>query len=628
MDPKHLLLAHGEKAVVLVVAGACAWFAVSSFTDESIRPKGVTQQIIDEHITAIDQRMQSKDVPTLKPAPPYLESMKARFGKDVPSPTRMSWLMNHVDIGGIGRGIYFYIYELSQPTVSARDNIGTIEIVVQPPRNGGSSDRISSEWEKPWVRTTERTVQNSARLLGVIMQIQIGQGQWRPFKAPGVLDGGFIPLEVLKKTGGKFSLPTEAVWQRHAFRVESVVKATGFTGENEKADETILVHDAHEQPYEAPKDWGTLFDEWSEDKEPGHEVFMRQWVKGEKNVAVPGVVLAKNEQIYLSDWNAPLDASVQATADVRFAFEKSSTDPSDPSKEVATFMLSKQFKGKGGAVNAWLDKPEIFKLSKGEVLGGPRDVLPPDSKLKRQIDLTTPFVLDELRHDVDRVWYYELKAVSRATPGKDRDLAVTAVTKKTDVAVLKNTKTGATLEMTRLADVRRPTRVGTIYYPVYPSEIYEEDKEFLKSPADFQQWGLKPPEPVKHEPGTGPLEELREKTGDSIYKTDTAYYEMPDGRVYWWESVNHQLMHDPPSKDDDATSVAPKAGVPLTRPAGQAKAPAPTPAPRPERTTQPRRQVGPPPGTVPPQGVPPPGQNSGGPPADSPTGGYPPTPGR
>jgi len=349
------------------------------------------------------------------------------------------------------------------------------------------------------------------------------------------------------------------------------------------------------------------------DHEPEHADFMRQWVNGDKAIAIPGVQLAKNEQFYLSDFNAPPEASIQATADVRFAFEKWSTDPQDPSKEVAVFLLSKQFKGKAGAPNVWLEKPEVFKLSKGDTLGGKVQIQPPNEKLKREYDLTTPFLLDDIKHDVDRIWYYELKVVPRATPGKDRDLAVTAVTKKTDVAVLKNSKTGASLELTKLADVRRPTRVGSIYYPVYPAEIYEEDKEFLKSPADFQQWGLKPPEPVKHEPGTGPLEELHEKTGDGIYKTDTAYFEMPDGRLFWWEPINHQLMRDPPEAEEKPKD--PKANVPKAPPGAKPKAPPAgvKPPPPPKAPPGPTGGPGggksvPPPGYIPP-GVQVPGQN-------------------
>jgi hypothetical protein len=577
MDPKHLAIAHGEKVVVLLIAGACAWMVAGAFTNDAIRPKGVTSQTIDEHINAIDQRMQSKDVPTLKPAPPYLEAMKTRFAKPVPSPTRMSWLMSHTDIAGIGKGIYFYIYELDQPSVTARDNIGTIEFQVTLPRAMGGGERHSGEPDKQWVRNTERTIVNTAKLVGVQIELQIGQGQFRPFKGKEVLDGGFVPIETLRKNNGKFTFPTESVWQRHTFHVRSVLKATGFTNEaGETSDATVLVHDAHEKPFEEPKDWTQLYTDWTADAEG----FMAQFMAPEQGLQIPGVQLAKNELIYVSDWNSPPDASIQATADVRFAFEKSSVDPADPSKEVATFLLSKQFKGKGGAGNAWLDKPEVFKPAKGDILGGPRVVLIPGAELKREVDLSTPFQLDEIKHDIDRIWYYELEIKPRASGGKDKDLSLRPKTVKTDVAVLKNTKTGATIEMTKLADVRRPVKAGAIYYPLYPSEVYEEDKEFQKSPAEFQQWGLIPPEPLKHPPGQGPLQDLLMKTEDTIYKTDTDYYEFPDGRIYWWEAINHQLMHYPPTAEDGKPKPAPKAKPPTGKapPAGRTPTPKAPPA--------------------------------------------------
>jgi hypothetical protein len=630
MDPKQALVAHGEKAVVLIVAAFSAWVVISAFTDESIRPKGITSQSIDDHINAIDTRMQSKDVPALKPAPPYLESMKTRFAKEVPSPQRISWLMNHPDIGGIGRGIYFYIYELHQPTVEAKDNIGTLEITVQPPRVSGNGDRVSSEWDKLWQRTTERAITNSAHVVGLQMQIQIGQSQWRPFKGKDVQDNGFIPMDLMKRTGGKFVMPTEAVWQKHTFRVRTILKATGFqyAGDKDKAknqDETVLVWDpqAHDgAAFDVPKDWGAFSDGF---ENGDADAFMHDFLKGDKG-PMPGVNLAKNEELYFTDWTALPEgavSSVNATADIRFAFEKVATDPTDPSKEVATFLLSKQFRGKGGAANAWLDKPESFKVAKGDVLGGPRDLIPPippGGKLKSSVDLTTPFVLDDIKHDVDRVWYYELKVVPRTPPTKDKDLQIVPVVKKTDIAVLKNTKTGTTIELVKLADVRRPTRDDVIYYPTYPVAVYEEDKEFLKSPAEFQQWGLKPAEPVAHHPGEGPLEELRQKNdGNSLYSTDTDYYEFPDGRLFWWEIKNRILMQDPPKKEEDKPKTLPKS-------APDPKAGPKTPTPPPAKPPEPKKGPAP---QRPPAGTPtgpsgPPGGQQGGPPAGAPSGaGYP-----
>jgi RNA polymerase sigma-70 factor (ECF subfamily) len=436
---------------------------------------------------------------------------------------------------------YFYVYELTQPTLSARDEMGTIALSVRLPPGDEHGLRVSSERDQKWERTTtQRTLRNSGRLLGVQLETRIGQGAWRPSMGPGILDGGFMPLDVLEKNGGAVSIPVEVMWQRHSFRVRTVVAATGFTGERADADETVLVFDASERRFDPPEDWRSLVTDWRSDAAS----FKARWVEGARRT-IPGVTLADDELVYLGGGNAPAEAAVQATAETRFALEKIFVDPADPSKEVAVFLLTKQFKGRDEAANAWLDHPEVFKLCIGETLGDVRVIIPPGGKLKAAVDLTTPFRLAEIRHDVDRIWYYELKLKPRAPAAKDKDLEIIPMVKKTDVAVLKNDRTGETVELVRLADVRRPTRAGVISYPTYPVEVYEEDKEFLTRPAEFQQWGLKPPEPVMHAAGSGPLQDLRDRTGDSIYSTDTSYIEMPDGRLFWWEPTNHLLMQWP-----------------------------------------------------------------------------------
>lgn len=602
MDPKHLLLAHGEKVVVLVVAGVCAWTVIGAFTGSDIRPKDVTAQSIDERIVEIERRMDSQEAPGLAPVPPYLSDMKKRFSRELPRPVRLSWLLNHPDIGGVPRGVFFYIYEVNQPQVTARDNVGKIELVVQVPGGGRGSDRRSSATEeRGWVRTTERTIVNTGQVVGLIVEMAVGQNAFKPLKAPGVLEGGFIPLETLRRTQGKFTWKADALWQPHLFRARTVVKATGFTGENENADDTVLVHEgAHEEP----ADWvSDLYDNgWKTDP----DAFMQRYLKPAK-LAIPGVQLGKGEKLYIGAMSDP-PAEIVVTADIRFAFDKPANDPNDPAKELGAFLVSKQFVDKGNSV--WLEKPQQFKPAKGEVLGAPVDLVPPGGIDKIPVDLTTPFEVAGFERDVSRIWYYEISTKPREDGKKGKEFVIKPKEVKTEVAVLINSKTGEKVKLPKLQEIRPPSRKDAIYWPQLPGhETYDEEAEFKKSPAHFVQRELVPQEPVLHDPDKGPLLDLHAE-GNALAATDTKYVELPDGRLIWWEPRNGKIRQHP----EPAASAAPAGGGVAPKPPAAVRPPANRPPPRPTRPGGQQPPAGQPPQDVPPQGMPPPGMPQGGPP--------------
>jgi len=274
---------------------------------------------------------------------------------------------------------------------------------------------------------------------------------------------------------------------------------------------------------------------------------------------------------------------------------------------VATILLTKLLRGDGQ--EKWL-KLQKFTLRPGDILGGPKNEdnpLTPETS-KEEFDLTTPFKLDKLEKEVERILYYEVKAVARPD-GKGRMLDFKPKTVMTDVATFSNTRTGEVVKLVKLGRLIRP---GDPQARIYPDlTAAEEDKLFEADPGTFKQQPLKPDPPVKHAPGTGPLEELRKK-GDRLATTDTDYFEMPDGRLYYWQPLNKDVfMRLTPGATYKAhEAVAP---VPVPEPA----------APRPPGGKT-RPPEGPTPG-FPPGGIPPGSMPPGGmPPGSMPPGGMPP----
>jgi hypothetical protein len=585
MEPKHLVLAHVEKAVVVLVAALCAWYVISAFTDEAIRPKDINQADIAVKVDAIDKVLQSKEAPNLKAPPNYLDAMKERFARTLPKGAYVAWLTAHPDVGPtIEKGTYFYVYQLLPPTLVAKDNLGKLVLEIGLPKDTPSTERrISYGSAQTWKRSVDRgDIVNSAKHVAIQIETRVGSGHWRPLTGvPGVLEGGYVPSETLKKSP-KLTIEAGSAWEQHSFRARTVAKVTGYDSDKESGDHTVLVHAGEmDEP-----DWNGLSQQVRQDPE-----FLKQFLKGSASALPPGVKLATGEAIFASGYSA--DASVRATSDIRFAFDKAISDPANPANEQGAFLVSKQFP------DGWLEKPEVFKTDKGDVVGKDKTGKPRvlvRKGVKTEVPLETPFVLTEIQKGVSRIIYYEVEAKSRADGTKGKDLEVKPKTVTTDIAILKSTS-GVSLKLTKLAKVTKPAKVSSFYTPTYDFKngVYDEGDEFRKSPAEFVQQALEPPPPVKHAPGEGPLEALRLSTGEAIYSTDTDYFEMPDGRLIWWEPLNGLQKYPQEAKPEagapsKAEPAPVKPVVAPVRPPRPAK-PAPTPSQQESEAPESRERV-------------------------------------
>ena len=572
MDPQRLMIAHGEKVVVAAVALFVGWSIYSSFTDASIRPQGVNQQDIQVGIDNIMKVMNSNEVPTLKPPKAYLQDMKVRFAQDIPRPTRMSWLMAHPDISGGPGGTYFYVFELNQPTIEAKDNIGKLMVTIRPPSTtvqgnaAGEPRRSATDFQL--TRMSERgPITNTARVLGIQIESKVGQDEYHPLNEGGI-SNGFVTLEQLHKLGGVLNYVSPATWQTVYFRVRTVLDATGFTGDNPDAEETVLVHAG---PMDKEPDWIQMEEEIRRDPDQ----LLSNFLAYDDEHMPPGVTLTRGHHLYFSDWTDP-PVPVIVTANVRFAFERVNGDPANPGNDVGIFWVSKQYQTQDG--NQWLPKPEEFKVPLGQGVGGWKDHWTPRVAKgdKEHDDMSTPFVLERVDRDQIRTWFWEVKAVTpeAADPGgappagtttKDKVLVVLASPKehKIDVAVLKNTKTGDIMLLPKLELLKRPTEPKGVFVPLQQTKVYDEKDEFAKSPVGFEQRVMTPTKPVMLDPADakGPLALLRQSglAIASVANTKTKYAQLSDGRLVWWDNLNEKLRQypEPEIKDEVAQTIQP-----------------------------------------------------------------------
>jgi len=619
MSAKQFFIAHGEKVAIsltlLLVAAQC----YVTFTDSSIRPANISPGEIDIKNSAIDAVFQQGKAPILKPVPGYLNDMEARFDKaNLPVPSQ-SWLTAAPDRGPGSGGLLLYVFEVPGPTVAAVDTVGSAELtIILPTPNRNAGKRLSDSLSATWERSAEG-ITNRAEDVGVVIETHRGDNQWKPLVAK-VLKQGFISLTKLEDLGGKIATENLEPWIRHSFRARLIAKATGLDLEQAiqpKATASVVVVPGTLIPEGEDVSWG----EFTEKVRAKDAKTLSKLAKPTKDVA-PGVTLAADEKLY-SGANSEV-VGVQVTSNVRFALDKVGADLTDPTKEVASFLVTKQFTLKVGD-KQWLKTPQSFKAAIGDTVGGmAKTEIPTNPGQIVNVDLTTPFKVVEIKRQQKRILYWEILPESRAG-GKGKDLKAQAKEAPVDVVVVENAKSHNRMELTKLIPIKRPTRPNPITFPHLESDI-DEESEFRRSPSEFVQAVALPAEPKRYEPDEGPLGKLREEHPDAadIYTTDTGYYELGDGRLVWWEPLNKTIRQNPEPTADGIKHTAPVVApvVPVV-PKIPGKTPhGPVP---PGKLPNGMPPGGMPPGMVPPGRMPPGMTPPGGiPPGGAPPGGIPP----
>lgn len=593
MSAKQFFIAHGEKVAISLTLLLVATQCYVTFTDTSIRPTNISPGEIDIKNAAIDAVFQQGKAPILKPVPGYLNDMESRFDKaNLPLPSQ-AWLTAAPDRGPGSGGLLLYIFEVPAPTITATDTVGSAELTITlatPSRIAGK--RISDSASATWERSAEG-ITNHAEDVGVVIETHRGDNQWKPMVAKS-LKQGFISLAKLDELGGKIPAENLEPWIRHSFRARVIAKATGLDLEQAilpKATASVVVVPGILIPDGEDVPWG----EFTEKVRSKDVKTIAKLAKPSKDVA-PGITLAADEKLY-SGGNSEV-AGVQVTSNVRFALDKVGADLTDPTKEVASFLVTKQFVLKVGD-KQWLKTPQSFKAGVGDIVGGmAKTEIPTNPGPFVNVDLTTPFKVVEIKRQQKRILYWEILTESRSG-GKGKDLKTQAKEALVDVVVVENVKSRNRMELTKLIPIKRPARANPIVFPHLAADI-DEEVEFRRSPSDFIQAVALPAEPKRHEPDEGPLTKLRDDHPDAadLYSTDTGYYELGDGRLVWWEPLNKAIRQDPEPTADGIKPVAPGAPQSPVAPKGPGKTPhGSTPTGIPPGAM--------PPGTVPPGGMPP-----------------------
>ncbi len=583
MSPKELLIAHAEKVVVAVVAVIGGWMVYDVLGDPSIRPEKANETTIQEKIDRIQKVMSSQKPPTLTEPVDYLAQMKQRFRAQLPTDSYPSWIFALPDIGPVdsrvGKG-FPYIYELLAPTLAAHDAIGSIALEITLPAGSRPTDRRIADAPKiEWSRSDGGTIVNGAEQLAVQIEFKIGESPWQPLKVKDLTDNGLIPLAKLTALKGKITVDAIEAWERHHFRARMVAKATGHPLTGAAGDQSVLVVAG---AYDGDTDTDALA-ALAKKLEQSDAPTVKRFLKGGKTPLPAGVALKPGELVYTGNYSD--DVLVLASAEVRFAFKGFVPDDNDPTLMKALMLVTRQFKTEADPTKTvWLKEPVAFKVPKGLKVGEKlqNKLLPKEAdprQTPQDLDLTTPFEVAEMRREIKRIYYYSLRPKARPNSrAKDIEMSTASSEVSTDVVVLKNTKTGAIIELAKLSIIRPVIPANGVIYPNFKGQ-YDEPKEFRDNPVGFQQLPLIPQEPKKWNPEEAPLVDLAAKDS-AYYSTDTPYYELPDGRLYWYQPGKRQVCTENLDPDGDKGIAATGEPVPEV-PKETPKKPDVKPAPKP-----------------------------------------------
>jgi hypothetical protein len=550
MSAQDMLIGHGEKIIVAVTVAACGYWLYSTFTNSEIRPKDISMERINEMVGKVEKARGEVAPPVMKAPPNYLDDMLTRWSVELPSRKYMAWLSAATDVGPPDvRGAHYYIYEIHPPTLVAVDAIGTIELSVTLPTSKRTNDpRISDASSKTW--TLEQRVDNTAQWLGLVIEQRISAGEWMPITTKDIKNG----LVQFKGEPGNLNItvPTTEPWQRYSFRARLIAAVTGLPMEkasSKDVEQSVMVHQGSYA--EEIVDWTALGKGITSKDINEQRAVLSKFQTGSTTGPLATQLKPGQALYYSADSD---EASTIATSSIRFVFEKINLDFQDPKASGASILLTKFLRDpKAGADKnggKWLLKPVQFKPKLNEAVGEKNyKVLDPfqppapnQPGLFKQEDLSTAFVLTEVKQNVQRILYYEILPKARPNGGRSKDLEMKPKPIDTEVVTLTNMQSGTVLTLPACKKVQKPNKPLSYFYPDFVGMVYDEVEEFKKNPSGFKQRELIPAEPKAYKPDEGPLEDLRKRRNDDLLKTDTTYYELADGRIIYWEHVNNRVV--------------------------------------------------------------------------------------
>ncbi|MDA3960425.1 MAG: hypothetical protein PF961_06520 [Planctomycetota bacterium] len=596
MNAQAFLIAHGEKILVAVVFVICAWSLYGTYANEETKAATSLGEI-GLIAKQLDQAYQNPGQPNLTQTRKFQEEIATRFQLQVPPAPVMAWLGSHPngskgDIGEITdkSNLQLFGYEIPTPVVSVVDRIGALEVEVNVPqgkRANQEGDFIQDlAGGVQWVRSERGSVVNYARQVGVYIEYREGaSGSWKPAGGPMSPNG----VAQLSNGTATTAIPGVKEWEEYEIRAKVIVAATGVT-----SPEQGWTYGREVLPLAKPLADFTPAPTTYADAKPFFEAFgagtLAEFVAkpfpsdlvpaalGGTAVAAPAAPVtgpgmmpggmpgdmgpapvaagAVNELDLDLDYYAGASGKsvILVTKASIYMALKRVTGGEDPT---ATVILKRLVKDRAGTDLGWTPGVE-YKVKPGQKLGQSETLDVPWSNRKVPVDLQTPFQVEAIDKDLERVLFWEVRLKSVSTPeGFKKQFEVNPKTKSVDQVVLSKpgVENGTAVRLVELVNIPSPIANRWVY-PMVPEGGVREDELFRAEPQSFEMPELLPAEPIMHNDHTLLKTLINPAEADLV---PFPYVEMPDGRViYFYPPENKPFVEIIPGSEAALTGgVAP-----------------------------------------------------------------------
>ncbi len=549
MNIKALLLARGEKILLALVVLLCGWWVYRTSTDDSIRFEAVSLTDFDNAMAAISQAAGEAGRPIFREAAPVPRHIRERLATSPRVPSLSQWLIAHPDLDkaqddGPTAPSRVVVYEILTPRLQVRPRVGSFEMTINlpeseraPGRHDDDQVRIKDGARVSWERHVGFPVRNHARWHSVLLEYAIGEDEqeltWEPVVTPTTPQGRLPLLTETRPEGRSFTVTVSGVeeWARYHFRARLLVEATGF-----ESGQGPEVHP------ERPREVLVLsrpLDQWPTSDEHFDDLAGFQRAQNLHQAAA-----RQRDGLFVGRLSATESHRAPSTVAICLVFARAPMMEGEPKR--ARFLVKRKIEDRRTGNQAWTPA-ERFDVELGDALGQDNVTIqdPFRENARTVVDLRTPFEVESVDPDAERVFYYEVR--HRRTMAEDGTIGearfqIQPFTRRVGQVVLRNTQ--ANLSVPYLSVQRIPTppeRPGFYYSPARPGR--DESQEFEERTDDFVQPQAAPPAPVLHEDEERAV--LRRVSPVPVIPYDRIqlpYVEMPDGRVLYYDTINNQVI--------------------------------------------------------------------------------------
>ena len=545
MNPTKLLIDHSEKVLVAGIAIGLLWWTIGSVTDPEIQPSVTATQVTNDKGT-VERALNVRPKPHFREFEDVRAIVQARYDVAAPPPQIVTGITDHPDITAQAGDILVVLsgYEIGQPTLSLSNRVGSMQLtIVNPDGTKPSGGRVQDVMKASWQREILSKVhENKAEIVGLYIEVAVGEkideSSWRPLNTKAVRRG------ILMTSSPTVTVSVNQLeqWAKYHFRARLLVSATSpKPGERPSLGREVYVFDA-------PIPWGKIglppeeqltnarFEQMIEQSKAGIDI----------NLAKPapvGMSVPANEVGFQGVPSAPVEA--RALSDTTVALMRvldrvpNNAPVGAEAVPHARIGVNKRLVGREGM--EWTGaQEEVYVV--GQKVGGLVEIKDPNTGDLFLADLNTPWKVVEIKRDVERTLYYEVKLGSVLVGENfEKQFQVIPKTRKISVVVLENEVSGSRVELTELLKrILVRAKRDTWYTPAFkPGEEFGEQDAFRENPVDFRDPPLAPAQPLLHQD-----QRLLRRLIDNplqLKRIAMPYVEMPEGFLLYYDKLNKKV---------------------------------------------------------------------------------------